>query len=237
MIVDSLIEFRKKTRMIVEFRFKPISKIIDNRGHIVDGFISKAKYQTSKYKITNLGIVIQGDTSDVPTNILIEPTRLSVDFEGHNLISHFDSEVKNVMAIFANSMSLEAFNIRRVGVRFISIFGFHKLLDYNKLISCFMASYLNDNFPLSIKPGDLKFVFTSSNSNITLGPVKDDDKWITDNFSNKSGAPKVGIGLDVDSFITKTIDNISIQDVLGMFEKLEEVTLQSETEAVNPFRV
>lgn len=198
-----------RRKLIIEIRFDPNPKFLDNRGKLLEELNSLKIIENSYWSIGE-GIIYLSD-SNIKENekiyIIVEMNRfLFVDSS-----SSSNDEFKNKFEKVKKAV-FECFNetkIKRIGCR---IFGIYKTQSnkFEKISENFQNLFNNKLFIEDFDVKDLSFTINYQNGRYLVGPVNKNDVFYKDNFPYDD-AEEVGFGIDTDNYMLN-LDNILSKD-------------------------
>lgn len=232
MAKDEYRKFRKKSRFILEVRYEPLLQAFDSRGRLLETLHPIFKKKMEHWRIENVAVHLADDFKEPSKQISVDHLRSLIIYEDPDSLEEFHNDakrfIKKLYELFPEGMK----NIKRLGVRFISIFDLPEFKDYKDIFQKIMATFFSPNLPYSLKFNDCRAVLTHETGTINVGPVKSDENWVKEIFSKpEENVPPAGFGLDIDSY-AKTLECNSSTDLAGSYKTVFGLTVASEIETL-----
>ena len=234
---DYLKDFRKKRKYAFDVRYDPLSIAADRRGFAVNILHEKFKKKMEHWRIENVAVKILDDLNKPLKQLIISHLNSVLIYEDPDTMEEFFDDTKRFIESIYEIYSEGLGNIKRIGVRFVSIFEFKNYSNFDEVFKRVMEIYFSPKLPLSISPIDCRAVLNHEFGQIELGPVKKDELFVKESFIKPDiNVPDVGFAVDVDSF-AKDIKSNNSSDLCDAFKKVFELSQATEHELVNAFIV
>lgn len=235
MAKDDLLDFRAKKKYVFEWRYQPILESFDKRGLLLQKLNNTFKQKISHWKVSNIEVQLM-DEPGRPSKIISADHKTSrMIYEDPGSLHEFNDDAKKFITILYETYGERSLDIIRVGVRFQSIFTFPKYKTFETILCKLREVFINPSCPLTINISDCQFIFNHESGHILIGPVRNEEQWIMENFLiPDKHAPAVGLGVDIDSFALQTSISSS-DDLYNIFSTVEQLTLTAEKEIIMPF--
>lgn len=232
---DEIGKYRTKSRFIFELRYDPVLSAFDKRGQILKTINSLFKKKIAHWKVENIAVHFANDFSIPIKQITIDHLKTLIIYEDPDSLDEFSQDADRLLKALLQIFPDEIKKITRIGVRFITVFeipGYENFTQVHKKIS---DTYLSETIPLSLKFKDCRVVLEHETGTINIGPVKEDEIWTKQMFSDiKNNIPKFGFGIDIDSY-AKDIECPNDSSLINAFKTTLDLTVASESEIINSF--
>jgi len=222
-------------KIILEIRFRFKSKILDNKGNILDSIENSKLLNPFVFALGEYGIKA-ADNSE-------ESNERNALYAEINRFSFISSKIDSVDIYFQKFETMfKAFTdivgdveMLRIGCRIIGTYScksktFKELLINFKEV--FPDKFYVDQFPVT----DLRLQVIYQNGNYNIGPINKGDIFTATNFTHSDVIDKLGTGIDVDNYflgndkydgnlLTKVKDvfTASLAVEKSLFDKLSEM--------------
>ncbi len=232
---DFLRDYRKKSKYVFEVRYDPLSIAADRRGFAINNLHKKFQKKMGHWQILNVAVKILDDLNKPLKQLIISHLNSILIYEDPDTMEEFFDDTKRFIESIYEIYSEGLGNIKRIGVRFTSIFEFKDYSNFDEVFKRVMESYFSPKLPLSINPIDCRAVLNHEFGQIDLGPVKKDELFVKDSFIKSDvNVPDVGLGVDIDSFV-KDIKANNSSELFEAFKKVFELSQATEQELVTDF--
>jgi len=191
---------KTKSRMIMEIRYPALLAAFDRRGKVLEEMRSEFGNKIEHWKSESVAVHFADDFDKPYKQILVDHLRSFIMYEDPGTEGEFKDDAVRMVKVLKKVFPTELNSVDRIGVRYVSIFEVGGVTTYNDALSLVMKQYFSEKMPISIKPKDCRATFVHENGTLNIGPVKDDEAWVKQTFSNPDkNVPAFGIGIDVDS--------------------------------------
>jgi hypothetical protein len=228
---DKFNDFRKVAKYILEIRYQPLTQIFDRRGKALESIHNPFKSKMPQWRMQNPDITISDNFEKETKQLAMTHLRSSIVYTNPATQQEFIDDAKKFLNLFSDTFP-ELSSLRRIGFRSISIFTRNDINSFDYAFNKIKSSFLHPSLPSSLSFNDCRVSLNHSNGMINIGPTKNTEPWVTENFPNSSESiPDFGYGIDIDSFaIDLQIKNT--QDLLNAFTAVTELTFSSEIEVL-----
>ena len=226
-------KYRKKSRHIVEIRYKPLLAAFDNRGKLLKNVRSQFASKLEHWKTENVAVHFADNFESPSRHIVVDHLRSFIAYEDPSTEQEFLDDASNLLKVVRSTYGEELIQVSRVGVRYLSIFTLPNISSHEDAINLVRSNLLSPNMPVSFQMNDCRVVLVHDNGSINIGPVKDDEDWVKQTFSVQTETiPKYGIGLDVDSSASN-VDFSSDSKILQAVKTVAGLTTSTEIEILD----
>lgn len=221
-------------KIILELRYIPIPTLLDFRGKIADAIIKSKIISNAAWSIDQDSIKIVNNFNEIlgSIHINIVYNRLHLIYFNPGSIEEFWNLFRKLFSIFQNNVT--SCDIYRIGCRITGTYSTQSN-DYKDIINNFQqifpSSTLLDDFPVQ----DMQFILEYSNGMYSIGPIKEKDAFIINNFPNiETRCDKTGFGIDTDNFIIReanepiSVDHSSVNTALTQIQNVLTTSLSVE---------
>ncbi len=192
---------KTKSRLIMEIRYPALLAAFDRRGKVLEKMRSEFGNKIEHWKSESVAVHFADDFDKPSKQILVDHLRSFIMYEDPGTEGEFKDDVVRMVKVLKKVFPTELGSVDRLGVRSISIFEVSGITTYNDALSLVMKKYFSEKIPISIKPKDCRATFVHENGMLNIGPVKDDEAWVKQTFSQPDkNVPAFGLGVDVDSY-------------------------------------
>lgn len=236
MAKDEYGKYRSKSRFILEMRYEPLLQAFDRRGKLLETLHPIFKKKMEHWRSENVAVHLADDFKSPSKQITVDHLRSLIIYEDPGSLEEFynDAEklIKNVNLVFPEGL----INIKRMGVRFISIFELPGYESYEEVFKKFMETFFLPSLPLSLKFKDCSAILEHDSGRVNVGPAKQDENWVKEMFSkNEDNVPKFGFGVDIDSY-AKEVECKSPSDLVSSYKTVFGLTVAVENELVQALK-
>lgn len=226
-------EFIKNRKLIIEVRYSPNPKILDERGALINKLVDSNIISNPHWELGGANITVsdKADQKQSRKKIFIDIHRMSYISTSQDTNASFFASFEKAYKVFKETIS--DFNIKRIGCRVQGTYSCASK-EYKTIIEKFKAhfpsQFLLEEFPAQ----DLRFQLVYQNGMYNIGPVHKDDQFLKQEFSFDEKIEHIGFGIDTDNYMLKEnseqiIKDSSIKDVFmtslsvekSLFEKLK----------------
>lgn len=213
-------------KLILELRYDSIPAIIDNRGALSDSLIDIPELNCKAWNISN--DTIEAFDSENQNNITKRV------FMGMNRLSYIDElaiESSSFFEIFLKiyevfTSILKEPKIRRIGCRIMGSYETEKG-DINMPVPKFLKVFNDDALIQDFPVRDISLTINYSSGQYTIGPIRQSDNWIYQNFKHNKTVHKGGFAIDTDNYAIdnkskKGIKSSEIKDIYETSVQVEE---------------
>jgi hypothetical protein len=174
---------------------------------------------------TDIGTVVFHDQAETTKQeFVVSLKRSAVVLEDIGTVQEFVDRAKTYLTLMYNALDGAIHKLDRVGVRFVEVCEPTTFMPFDKLNTQFVSKFMQLPEELVVSPVDSLVRLVHKNGLIHMGPVREGEKWLQDMFSDPAAnVPKVGLGLDIDSYSTD-LKASSAEDVVKAFQAVYEVT-------------
>lgn len=234
---DSLLNLRAKTRYIFEIRYQPWVQFFDNKGSFLEKIFPEFKNKIKYWKVEEGQILMSNDFSKSVKQISVGHMSASISYEDPGSRTEFIDDTIKLLSKVRGQYPHAFRQIDRAGFRVVSIFASSSFNSFSDVMNKLQKSLLSSTFPSTLEFNDFKLTLDHPSGKITIGPCKQGELWVQSVYNNPTEkVPELGIGLDVDSYITN-LDWQNEQDFKGAVSALQELSLQSELEIMTSFKL
>lgn len=226
------IEFRRiqNRKIILEIRFdnKPI--FLDKKGLILEELTKLVKFKDTFWNLNDSFIrITDSDEHNKERNSLtVEMSRIHFSSSNSRTLEEFFKSFNSFYEYVLKQLG--KIEIKRIGCRIIGTYNV-KSNNYETILESFKTNFPAQIFIEDFRPSDYLFRINYSNGSYTVGPTNKDDTFLKANFPYDERENKVGIGLDIDSFLLnkdkKDLNNLeNIKDVFVASLSVEKSLLE-----------
>ncbi len=192
---------KTKSRMIMEIRYPALFAAFDRRGKVLEEMRSEFGNKIEHWKSEGVAVHFADDFDKPSKQMLVDHLRAFIMYEDPGTEGEFKDDAVRMVKVLKKVFPTELNSVDRLGVRYMSIFEIDEITTYNEALALVMRQYFSEKIPISIKPKDCRATFVHENGMLNIGPVKDDEAWVKQTFSNPDkNVPAYGLGIDVDSY-------------------------------------
>lgn len=226
-------EFVKNRKLVLEIRFSPNPKILDERGSLINKIVDAGVIPNAHWELGGANITISDKQDQLQTRkrIFIDINRLSYISTDGDTNESFFASFEKVFKCYKETIT--QFQIQRIGCRIQGSYVCESI-DYDKIIEKFKVNFPNQFLLEDFPAQDLKFQLVYQNGMYNIGPIRKDDQFLKSEFSYDERIDHVGFAIDTDNYIlrelsTDQIKESSIKDVYitslsvekSLFDKLK----------------
>ena len=226
-------QYRKKARLILEIRYSPLVQAFDKRGKILEVIHPKFQKKMQHWRTQNVAVHMADNFDSPAKQISIDHLRTLIIYEDPGTVEEFKNDcrklIKGLYEVFPDEIS----EIKRVGVRFISIFSLPGFSSFQDVFKKIQSVFYKDDINISLTIDDCLVSLKHDHGNIIVGPVKQKEPWIMDRFSlPEENVPNYGFGIDIDSFTAEIGKNDEAR-LEKIFMDTFQLTTATEMEVLN----
>lgn len=232
MAKDKFGKNRSKSRFILEIRYEPLLQAFDRRGKLLETLHPIFKKKMEHWRTENVAVHLADDFKSPSKQITVDHLRSLIIYEDPGSLEEFandaDKFIRKLHEVFPDGLT----NIKRLGVRFISIYELPSYDTYEDVLTKVMKTFFVAQLPLSLKFKDCNATFEHESGRINVGPAKQDENWVKQMFSrNEENIPKFGFGVDIDSY-AKEVECNSSTNLISSYKTVFGLTVASENELI-----
>lgn len=226
-------EFIKNRKLIIEVRYAPNPRILDERGSLINKLVESNIINNAHWELggANVTVADKTDQKQSRKRIFIDINRMSYISTAKDTNESFFASFEKAYRVFKDT--IENFKIIRIGCRVQGTYTCESK-EYESIIKKFKehfpAQFLLEDFPIQ----DLRFQLVYQNGMYQIGPIRKDDQFLKNEFPFEDRVNHIGFAVDTDNYIlrensTHEIKDSSIKDVYitslsvekSLFEKLK----------------
>lgn len=213
--LDSKLILNRK--FIIELRFTVVPKFLDLKGTILEKINSLKVINSINWSIgdTALKIIDSNNDEQARNIILAEMSRISYMSSQIDSIDKFFNDFSKLFNALKDILGI--LSIQRIGCR---IQGTYKTKSnkYDDILKNFKESFPSNIFLEDFPTNDLRLQVVYQNGMYHIGPLKENDQFLQNEFKYVERVNSIGVALDTDNYLlntdTENLDNISrIKDV------------------------
>ena len=190
-------------KLIVEFRFSPVASFLDKKGEILEAMTPLIPNSFWSFGDVALRISDANTAEKARSSIAVEINRFAYVLSKIDTLQKFVDDVTQMYSILKKVFP--TIRIQRIGCR---IQGTYKTRsrNFNDVVQGFRKSFPSDTFFDGFELNDLRIEIKHNQGMYILGPVNENDSFLTQDFTYEGRNNSVGIGLDTDNFLIETIN-------------------------------
>jgi len=236
MAKDEIGKFRVKSKFILEARYEPLLQAFDRRGKILETLHPLFKKKMEHWRTENVAVHLADDFKSPSKQITVDHLRSLFIYEDPGSLEEFNNDAERFLRKLHEVYPEGLNTIKRLGVRFISIFELPDYKEYKDVFKKIMETFFSPNIPLTLHLTDCRAVLEHEAGTINVGPVKQEENWVKEMFSRwEDGIPKIGFGVDIDS-CAKNVEISSASELTSTYKSVFNLTVAAENETVQALR-
>ena len=226
-------DFVKNRKLVLEVRFAPNPRILDERGSLINKIVDAGIIPNAHWELGGANITISDKQDQIQTRkkIFIDINRMSYISTDGDTNESFLASFEKIFRCYKET--IPQFQILRIGCRIQGSY-ICESTDYDKIIEKFKSNFPNQFLLEDFPAQDLKFQLVYQNGMYNIGPIRKDDQFLKSEFPYDERFDHIGFAIDTDNYILKElstdlIKESSIKDVYitslsvekSLFEKLK----------------
>lgn len=204
-------EFIKNRKLIIEVRYSPNPRILDERGALINKIVDSNIILNPHWELGGANITVsdKADQKQSRKRVFIDINRMSYISTSKDTNASFFAAFEKAYKAFKETIN--DFNITRIGCRVQGTYSctskeYETIID--KFKTHFPSQFLLEEFPAQ----DLRFQLVYQNGMYHIGPIRKDDQFLKQEFSFDDRVEHIGFGIDTDNYVLKEKSDQSIKD-------------------------
>lgn len=236
MSADNFNKQRVKSRFVFEIRYAPLVKSFDQRGKVLGKMFEAFKSKMPHWQVSNVEVNVADDLQTPMKAIFIDHMIARMIYENPSTLQEFKDDWEKMLSKFQDIYPIAQgdLSITRIGFRFINVYKIPEAKSFGDIAKRVEDKFLNPNLPISLALKDMQLILKHESGQISFGPVKDKEPWLSQHFKDTSLECKFGLGLDIDSSIV-TPEIKRDEDFLSVCTKVFELSVETENEMLAAF--
>jgi hypothetical protein len=226
-------DFIKNRKLVIEIRYNPNPRILDERGTLINKLIDSNVILNAHWELGGANITISDklEQNQSRKKVFIDINRLSFISSAGDTNESFYAGFEKAFKSFKET--IPQIQIQRIGCRIQGTYNCESN-EYKTIIEKFKKNFPNQFLLEEFPAQDLRFHLMYQNGMYQIGPIRKDDQFIKTEFPYDGRIEHVGFAIDTDNFILREDANMqiketSIKDVFitslsvekSLFEKLK----------------
>jgi hypothetical protein len=232
MAKDEFGKHRSKSRFVLEIRYEPLIQAFDRRGALLEKLLQNFRKKMEHWRTENVAVHLADDFNSPSKQITVDHLRSLIIYEDPGSLEEFLNDSERFIRIVSEVFPGKLTRVKRIGVRFISVFELPGYGTYEDVFTKFMQTFFASQLPSSLRFKDCSIVLEHESGRIGAGPAKQDENWVKGIFSkSEENMPKFGFGIDIDSY-AKEVECSSQENLVASFKTVFDLTVATENELI-----
>jgi hypothetical protein len=225
---DNLIDYRSKSKFVVEIRHEPILDLFDRKGEIISKLHPAIKPELKHWRVQNNDISFL-DSLEKPADIAFtELKRFGMGFESGRSLVKFKNYFQKFLYPAYENYYIKVGTAQRVGFRLLSVLVKKEEENFDVINENIINRFFQ-KLPIDAPSKDSKIHIVLENGYYLLGPISKErnEEWIHTHFRNTT-VEQDGYGIDIDAYATdvdisnaKKFEN-AVLSILDLARSIEE---------------
>jgi len=204
-------DFIKNRKLVIEIRYTPNPRILDERGNLINKLLESNAIPNAHWELggSNITITDSLEQNQSRKKVFIDINRLSIISSAGDTNESFYSCFEKAFKAFKEVIT--HLQIQRIGCRIQGTYSCESD-DYKRIIEKFKQSFPNQFLLEEFPAHDLRFHLMYQNGMYQIGPIKKDDQFTKTEFPYEGHIEHVGFAIDTDNFIIREDSNTQIKE-------------------------
>lgn len=222
---DPIARLRKKSRFVVELRYKVVPTLLDQRGQVIASIHPRIEEFFEHWRSDLSEIVFLDSLENPRAEFAVTPKKLAVILEDCGDVPSFLDRAEKYLRMALEHVLPGVTVLTRVGVRFLEILEVPGESRSQGIRDLLLAKlHVLPDLPLTYNDSMVKLVH--EHGFYQVGPAYRGEAWVKQTFKHPDeNVPNVGVALDIDSFAKE----VRVDDAHAAIEAVRRVAALSKS--------